>query len=264
MSLLKIPPRNYHKQQWNLWNPENPDDTLGVVDFAMKIGNTMFCIMDTVGHNYGNKNQLDKKIQVLEIWDKFREIVEDGLTCNKLVSECVVDALKTIHVDFETVGKTSTFSCVYFTKQGMFTKTITATVVHLADSAIFHYSPAAQGLEQVTTLDKPFKDSELGSTISNIQVREFTVQSGDVIFGITDGVFENIGRKKRAHHDLDIYLPVLTKVVESSLTRKKNQMKTLSKKLKKRTTNDSQKFLKDKQLSESELDDCAFFGVIVP
>lgn len=180
------------KGRWTLYE-ESPFVNTGNVDFANCLQDRgFFWIADTTGHNYERKGELNKKDEIKQIWCEFGTNLPRNLT-----EEAIQKELKQIHQKFEDIGKTSTFTGAWIKSSGYFSKKTTLTLFQIGDSKAYQWSPDTKKL---TLLSKSL-ESELGSTLKDMTVETFTVQPGDMIFLLTDGVFQNLVHKgKLSYH----------------------------------------------------------------
>lgn len=152
-------------------------------DYVFRNGRFIM-IADTKGSYFARKSLATK---LNDFWNRFSSrITSRPKNMNKFV-EKLADNLR----KFEA---RSSFTCCFLeTRNKYWYESYLLHVIQIGNCGLLSYKN-----EQLTDLTgfREEPDSELPDNIKNIEIRQISVKKGDVIIGMTDGVWKNISEAK--------------------------------------------------------------------
>jgi len=177
---------------------EHPTANDGNVDFVMADPSSGFAfVADGVGHDYPTSGlPARQRDRMRACWDSFSTRLgsflqgsDEGFTRQEL-AEYVMSELHEASLEFESFGKSSTFSLAIALSSDT---GLCLFCVSIADSGILLLTPGCEQAEALVEFDnRVLRHAEVGGDVRGAQVNLVHVPNGSLVVGLTDGTIDAI------------------------------------------------------------------------
>lgn len=179
---VTLPSQSVAKQTWMLYGGESPS-CCGDFSFASASPAVAY-VADGVGHNYQGAAR-DTRDKIAQVWEAFNADLTSPELNMTTHDDALCDRLRDLSNQFEAHCKGSTLSLAWLANEGCCDVLKT---VNIGDSAIL--LRRAGQWHVVQGYDDPSVHMNLPVDLREVSIVETPLFDGDIILGVTDGVFD--------------------------------------------------------------------------